>query len=250
MEKKQDILLELLEISPYLADIKRVNPFKEPEGYFTTLSDHILDKVRLEYLLRVRISDTYQTPDGYFENVASNVISIINSDSFLNNEVQTELSVIAPLLNTINKQKVFTVPAGYFDQTNFTATNHNVKKESKVFSLPIARRWLQYAAAAIVGGVLVTGAFLFTDTKSYLDFDSQEKLSISTELKKISETELEIFINNPEHAVSNAVSNPSTSEAGLVEIKKNMQQVTDEELTQYLKENAETFDLVTSEKEN
>ena len=250
MERKQDILQELLEISLFLADIQPLCPFKVPEGYFITLSEDILNKIRVEYILGDRISNTYQTPDGYFENFASKVVSKINAVSSFESEVQTEFSVLAPLLNTINKQEVYSVPSGYFDQTNFSTAAQNVKKEKKIFTLPNARRWLQYAAAAMVGGILVMGAFLFTDNKSYLDFESQEKLSISKELKKISETELEIFINNPEHSVSNAVSNPSTSEAGLVEIKNNMQKVTDEELTQYLKENAEPFDLVVSEKEN
>lgn len=250
MERKQDILLELFEISPFLADIQRVCPFTEPEGYFTTLSELILEKVRIEYLVGDRISDTYQTPVGYFENFASKVISKINAVSFLDNEVQTELSVIAPLLNTISKQKIFSVPAGYFEQAKFTIPTQNVKKETKVFTIQIARRWMQYATAAIVAGILVTGAFLFTNNKSYLDFENQEKLSLSSELKKVSESELETFINNPEHIISNSVSSPLANEAELFEVKTNIQQLTDEELSQYLKENAEPFDMVVSEKEN
>lgn len=250
MERKKDILLELLEISPFLAEIQFVCPFQEPEGYFIALSEEILERIRIEYLLGDKSSNTYQTNDSYFENFASEVISKINTLSSLDSEVNAELSVIAPLLNTIHKLEVYSVPSGYFEQSDFINAAKKVKKDTKVFGLPAARRWLQYAAAAIVGGILVLGAFLFTDNKGYLDFESQEKLSISTELKKISETELEIFINNPEHTVSNAISNASTSQAGMVEIKNNMQQVTEEELTQYLKENAEPFDLVTSEKEN
>lgn len=250
MERKQDILLEMLEISPFLAEIPILSPFQEPEGYFVTLSEEVLDKIRIEYLLGDRIPNNYQTPDDYFENFALKVVSKINAVSFLDHEVHTELSVIAPLLNNINKQEIYTVPTGYFEQSNFTAVAQNIKKEAKIFTLLVARRWLQYAAAAIVGGILIMGAFLYTDNKNYLDFESQEKLSISTELKKISEGELELFINNPEQTVSNAVSNPSTSEAGLIEIKNNIKQVTDAELTQYLKENAEPFEMVASEKRN
>ena len=170
MERKQDILQELLEISLFLADIQPLCPFKVPEGYFITLSEDILNKIRVEYILGDSISNTYQTPDGYFENFASKVGSKINAVSFLDHEVHTELSVIAPLLNNINKQEIYTVPTGYFEQSNFTAVAQNIKKEAKIFTLLVARRWLQYAAAAIVGGILIMGAFLYTDNKNYLDF--------------------------------------------------------------------------------
>jgi len=50
-----------------------------------------------------RPDDLFKVPDGYFDSLPSMVMNRI------------ELNAISPLLNTINKQPVFTVPASYFE---------------------------------------------------------------------------------------------------------------------------------------
>jgi len=46
MDRKKEIKEELEQISPFLADLKKENPFKVPANYFDDLSDQVLEKAR------------------------------------------------------------------------------------------------------------------------------------------------------------------------------------------------------------
>lgn len=239
MENRAEILLELRNISPSIADFHAVNPFRVPEGYFNVFPDLMLEKARIGHLLAGGSAGTFTIPAGYFEGLAANVLEKIKAGS--SNEVRAELEEVAPLLNTISRAEIYTVPAGYFTELDLSSAAKNVKKEGKVIILRIARKWMQYAAAAVMAGVLVTGAFLYTDTRNDLP-------DLSSELNKVSDTELVQYLDNPEHFVAAPAATSLASEAELVEVKNNIQNVSDEELNQYLKENAESFDVVASEK--
>ena len=58
------------------------------------------------------------------------------------------------------------------------------------------------------------------------------------------------YLNNPEHATAAPAATQLASEDELADVKNNIQQLTDEELSQYLKDNAEPFEAVASEKDN
>jgi hypothetical protein len=177
---------------------------------------------------------------GYFESLSATILEKIKSNSI---EIKRELDEVAPLLNTISKQQVYTVPDGYFAGLNAVDGIKKIKREPKVITLRIARKWMQYAAAAVMAGVLVTGAFLYTDN------GNSDVVGVSYGLNKVSDTELVEYVDNPEHFVAAPAATSLASESELVEIKDNIQKVSDEELNQYLKENAEPFDIVASEKE-
>jgi len=248
MENRQDILQELRGISPLVADIQPVNPFTVPDGYFSALPATILEKIRIESLLVNASVDTYGVPAGYFDRLAGNILSKIKANL---SETRAELDEVAPLLNTISRREVFTAPAGYFEQTDLVAAARNAKKEAKVISMRKANRWIQYMAAAMMTALLITGAFLFTDKNTYLENEKKyERLDISSELNKVSEDELVTYLNNPEHVAAAPATTQLASDAELVDVKNHIQQVSDEELNQYLKENTEPFDTVVSEKDN
>jgi len=180
--------------------------------------------------------------------VGGNILSKIKANL---SEGRAELDEVAPLLNTISCREVFTVPTGYFEQTALVTAAVNAKKEAKVISMRKANRWMQYMAVAMMAALLVTGAFLFTDNNTYLDNEKKyEHLDISSELNKVSEDELVTYVNNPEHVAAAPATTQLASESDLVDVKNHIQQVSDEELNQYLKENTEPFDTVVSEKDN
>jgi hypothetical protein len=47
---KADVKKELNELSPFLADLKKEDPFKTPKFYFDTLPDKVLEKARREVI--------------------------------------------------------------------------------------------------------------------------------------------------------------------------------------------------------
>ena len=251
MENREHILSELREVSPLLAEIPAAATFSVPEGYFNILSDEMLELVKCHILLAQASNQTYTVPAGYFEKLPGNILSMIQANETRRHEETDELDEVAPLLNIISRENVYQVPQGYFEQADFSAnTKQQPKKEAKIITFNIARKWLQYAAAAVVTGVLVTGAFIFTDSHTYLENENLERIELSSELNKVSANDLVTYLNNPEHVVPAPATTASASEEELMEVKKNIQQLSDEELNQYMKENAESFETVTSEKQD
>jgi hypothetical protein len=247
MENKADILQELREISPLIADFQSVNPYRVPEGYFTSLSVAIVEKIRIETVLGQASADTYGVPAGYFEGLSANILSKIKTGE-ANNEVRIELAEVAPLLNTISREQVYTVPSGYFEELDLTAAM-KTPKEGKVVTLRIARKWMQFAAAAVMAGILVTGAFLFTDDRGSLNQTKTDIPDVSSEMNKVSEDELVTYLDYTEHIIAAPAATSLATEAELADVKNNLHQLSDEELNQYLKENAEAFEAPVSEKE-
>jgi hypothetical protein len=245
MENKKEILAELRSISPLIADIQGRNPFVVPEGYFSTLPDALFEKIRLESFLTNPSVNAYEVPAGYFEELPEKVLSTIKSDIAVT-AITEELDEVAPFLNTINRKEIYTVPAGYFAEADFSTAVQTVKNETKV--VRFARRGMQYAAAALIAGILVTGAFLYTES-NHTNAEKNEYLDVSSGLNTVSEMELVTYLDNPEHFVAAPAATSLASETDLVDVKNNIQRLSDEELTQYLKENAEPFETVVSEKE-
>jgi hypothetical protein len=245
MENRQKIVQELQDISSLLADMPLVNLYAVPYGYFESLPGIVLDKIRIEALMADASAKTFTVPQGYFERLPSAILSQIKAGENRLTEETAELDQVAPFLNMISRQNVYAVPEGYFDEAA-----QNEKKEAKVVTLQKARRWMQYAAVAVVAGVLITGAFLFTDSNNYLEHEKFERLDVSSGLNNVSEADLVKYLNNPEHVVPAPATTLLASEEELADVKSNIRQLSDEELNQYLKENAESFDAVASEKEN
>ena len=162
MNPSPEILNELKGISPLLASLEKINVFRVPAGYFDelhqriadyallnntsavdninkrsgqqvppgyfdTLSDSILAKVRAAYpesaeeelhklspLLSSLKSNIFSVPDGYFESFAANTIEKLKVQHDDLQSAEEEIYLLSPLLSTL-KTNVFSVPEGYFE---------------------------------------------------------------------------------------------------------------------------------------
>jgi hypothetical protein len=235
MEQKQQIIDELKEISPFLAENRVSSPYQVPAGYFNNLADTVMDRITVGVVLPEVPAASYQVPVGYFEGLAGNILSKIHRQGNVN-DVRAELEEIAPMLNSISRSNVYAAPEGYFDRSIFIPAS---EKKAKVVKMNFAKRWTQYAAAAVMAGILVTGAFLYTDNNKS-EFDQQSQVDVPSELNKLSENELVKYLDNPEQSIATNVVNEAQSDV------KNL---SDEELDQYLKENADA-DLFISTSNN
>lgn len=253
MEERQQILAELSSISPFMERIELINPFTVPAGYFDVLANAIIKRIHAADDLMPALVNTnaYQVPSGYFDGLANDILSKVKQPNTTSNEIKAELEEIAPLLNMISKEEIYNVPIGYFEQGQCISSVVRQKKEAGVVRLKTARRWMQYAAAAVVAGILVTGAFLFTDNNSYLEYEKFNHLDVSSGLNKVSEDELVKYLNSPEHYVATTPeSTISAGEETLSDVKTNIQLLSDEELDQYLKENTELAETAAPVKNN
>jgi hypothetical protein len=248
MTNRQDILLELQEISPTLAGYPVSTPYLAPAGYMESLADELTAAVVRHNLISNASGPAYQVPEGYFDGFPEQVLSQIR----LAADADTaELATIAPVLYAHDRTNPYLAPEAYFSAEKMAETVMQQQPKAKLVAMRKARRWVQYAAAAVLAGVLISGAYLFTDdTSSYRATDnSLERFSVSSELGKLSDQDLMNYLNNPETFIAAPAATALASDADMMDVKSHIKQVSDEELRQYVQENAEPYDLAVSVKQ-
>jgi hypothetical protein len=109
--------------------------YKVPVNYFVSLPQLIVLKAK-------KTEPVYTVPSNYFETVSSSILNSIN-----NNEIENELLIIAPTLNKVTKQNVYSIPQNYFSNS---LPNVSAAKVVKFNSF----KWLKYASAATIIGFL------------------------------------------------------------------------------------------------
>jgi hypothetical protein len=123
MENRKNIINELKELSPVLAQNNPVTPYEVPHGYFENLPEAILTMVQSEEatpVLPISKQNPYSVPNGYFENLADTILTRINTEKV--RSAQDEIEALSPVLGKLNKSNPYTLPAGYFEElaTNIT----------------------------------------------------------------------------------------------------------------------------------
>lgn len=224
------------------------NVYSVPEMYFTTLPDQIMSRIYEGQTLQIPQQAPYQVPSGYFETLSSRILSQVlqgaSQPSVAGNEnVYQELQRIAPLLNTISKNNVYSVPAGYFNQHAAAAVAAVVPAQAKVVPL-VSRiqKWVSYSTAAALAAIMVTAAFMFNDNNNVNSGanSSYTKNSSTLDVKK------EVSVLSEDEIVSYLSTHPSgtdisTTAVGSVtpDIQHIVKDISEEEIRQYLKENSE-----------
>ncbi len=130
MKQPEYILDELKEISPFLAEIEKINVYTVPENYFSELFKQVLEKssnaslsILPAYDASYFTSETHflDVPEGYFDNLAGNILQKIKGLEIDN--ASQELKQLSPMLYAVQNENVFSVPAGYFDTLPATILN-------------------------------------------------------------------------------------------------------------------------------
>lgn len=155
MRGKSDIQVELESLSKQVSEIPVKQVFTVPEGYFDLLPEQILSRIRA-----------------------------------METEHEEEISSLSHLLAGLSRKMPMSVPDGYFEEVRIPAAPLN-KTQAPVVSMPKSRFRL-YAVAASIVAILGFGALL------YSMYDQQENgvnLSVSKELPKVSEEEMDEFLS-------------------------------------------------------
>jgi hypothetical protein len=226
MEAKNNNINELQEISPVVASIGIQNPYSVPQDYFNSLAESVLLHVQLSQLRNTATATPFSVPEGYFENLAGSILSNTrNGDR--KNEVQEELSAIAPLLNTIHKGNTFSVPHDYFEK--FSVPVKPERKESKIISLSSnIRKWVTYSAAASVLFIIATTSYLYVTIHSK---NIEKHLPIEQRIAELNEQEILNYLKDNDGITSG---NFIPAAAEDPEIQHMLQRVSDEEIENYL----------------
>lgn len=251
MENNNEILVELQGISPLVAGLPRVNtytvppgyinnlsfdvatsvtiasypkqiPYALPAGYFNGFADVILQKIKKEN------ATLNNVPHGYFESLSS---AIINKIKQQNTEVFNELEEISPELNKISKQNIYSVPAGYFESLEIIMPFNTVP--AKVVRM--RKRFIQYAVAACVTGILIVGAFIFinndkTNSNQVISYKEAVKMDINKNVSSLTEDEINTYLSETLHT------NYAIQTGNDINVEEDIDAVSDEEIKEFLEQ--------------
>ena len=245
-----EVELELQQVAPLLNTINKQPLGIVPSAYFNTLATSILHKAKdwqqsgveqelhlIAPLLNTIKKQSYEPiHHSYFDGLSEGILHKLKTQT--RSQVEQELEEIAPFLNTINKNHVYTVPAGYFGQLKI---ERSATKPAKIVSLfPGISKMVKYAAAAVIGGVMITGSFLLFDNAPSTPATTKLEATAykADAIKTLSNSEIIDYLN------SNPSSLEATSSSGFDvddnSLKSFLNEMSAEEIEQYLKENPDT----------
>jgi hypothetical protein len=166
-------------------------------------------------------------PLGYFDSFADKMLILAKNSSI---SVEAELDSIAPLLNTIAKRPVQSLPEGYFKDFQIAQ-----KQETAIVRMPRLRKWMSYAAAAMIAGILITAGFIFNNNNSKsFDYAYYSKIDVPAALDQVTDDELQNYLNTT--ALLSGTEQLTIPEEVENIDQGNFQQISDDELNEYLKE--------------
>lgn len=115
MKKETEILTEIKEISPLLADLWGRNVFEVPEGYFNSFSENIQEIILTEKIRSYSSGHSTQQdiPEGYFNTLSSEILRKIKPEEQKEDADDNALNKF--LDNQSEKKNVFATPEGYFE---------------------------------------------------------------------------------------------------------------------------------------
>lgn len=153
----KDIIQELSDLGSNLQG-NSGNIYSVPPGYFDGFAEQMLRLVKadesLAWLSSLPKEMPFEVPAGYFNELDEKIMDFIR----MHPDHQTsreELESVSPLLSSISKGPVYSVPNGYFENL----TPRIEKQEATVISMT-GRKWLRYAAAAVIAGVILVTALI------------------------------------------------------------------------------------------
>ena len=218
---------ELRSETPTLAGIVNKYVYAIPVDYFENIAASVLGKINNESENENAFTNLtpYSIPELYFENLSAIILQKTKQTKSLNTVVD-ELDNIAPLLNTISKEQIYSIPQGYFINTpSIESQTH--QKQGKLIAFYFTKIY-KLAAAAVITGIVATGSYIFMSKENTVQQAIIE--ASNTELKKLSEADIVDFLADP--GVANLLSpRPAT------EIHDAVKEISDDEIKQFLQDN-------------
>lgn len=128
--------------------------------------------------------NVFQTPPGYFEDLPGKILSLVSADHVQEGLSATEeINQLSPLIAALKNKQTQTVPPDYFSTLPniITAKLDPTKTEAPVISINTGRKkkWLGYAAAALLTGIIGTGALLL------LNNDHSSRIAMNKDTQSI-----------------------------------------------------------------
>lgn len=235
MQRKQTIIEELMNMGSLLYEHQPAEIYQVPENYFEHLPNLIVFRISVEEDLdKIKLSETYQVHPEYFESFPAKMLNLNKEGVYIS--VSEELAALSPLLSGLKKETPYTVKENYFEGLSSLPLNETDKKEeARIIPFFKPKIWLRYAAAAIVIGIVGLSGIWIYKQNSVIDPVEDPYAWVKEKTKKISNDDLESFIelaNIETSAINLNMLNPVKS----AEMNELMNDVPDAEIIEFLNE--------------
>jgi len=246
MKNKETILQELKQISEDVANIPKANIYTIPPAYFENFAASVLSRVQAENADFGVKTTPFAVPGGYFEGLAGHILNKVKQQE---QSVEEELNELAPILNTISKKPVYSVPEGYFETLEIAIPLGIANPPAKVFNITRSKRMFQYAVAACTAGILIIGAYFFVNKSSTqtgeiattIPYDSAMKMDVNKELATIDDQVIDQYLS--ETPITGYIINTIAPEE--LDAEQLINTTSEDDINDYLKENADPSDIKT-----
>lgn len=219
----------------WIQSLPKGNTYSVPTGYFESLSQLILDKLAVKSgFTNITSKELYSVPDGYFNNLSGNIFKKIKEK---NNNVQQELEELSPLLSSIPKTNVYTVPEKYFE--SIVIQPKIDKQPAKVISIGTkTRKWFSYAAAACIAALMFGGYYYMQNNSTENNTASHNQIAganIEQALLQLSDSEIDNYL---QHDNTDVYTNLNSDNQD-ININTLLENMSDDEIDNYLINNPE-----------
>jgi hypothetical protein len=240
MQTKDEILVELRQLSMVIAGIDRQMPFGVPDGYFAEFPG------KMQQLLQQGAEDqdiapqwsrdsAFSVPTGYFEGFAANLMNRIKASTNLPGlgesfSAREELAGLSSLLSSLDKKMPYQTPEGYFEDLSAISPALTDVKDKATYEVPDSyfetlpemitarvrpartpakvipmrrstrRTWWQYSAAAVVVGFIFTIGWLRLHTPT--SKPGMNGVDVTQGLVKVSDQDIESYLDNQDNHTS------------------------------------------------
>ena len=246
--QQTDRISELSQISKTLADCPASAPYTVPTGYFNTLTDTIMQRIRatdaptlLEetealspLLSSISKRMPYALPETYFQELAA--VPAAGPDETEDTEYTTSLS---SLLLSLRDKETYRLPAHYFEQLP-QAVLEKVGSGTKARVIPVSfsRKIARYAVAASVAVVVIVSGWFLLNRQQPFSLAANKGLA---GIKSVSNKELQDYIDHNTVILPDRAAVVST-EIQAEDVKTMLAGVPDAELRQYLEQQPDLKD--------
>jgi|GEM_PF-1985085 len=218
----------------YVYSLPIIMPYAVPERYFDNLPETILEKLSISLISK---EIPYNVPGGYFDALPGAILSKIRAS-----EVHSELEEISPLLSSLSKTNVYSVPEDYFTTTNPVNTVNKADKENaKVVSMFAKNRnWMQYAVAACFAALLFGVGYLYFFRSKPIVTAEASSADIQKQISSLSDDEIAGYLKDNNNVAIYTSAESDDPQLQNTDIQNLLENVSDEEIQQYLQDNPES----------
>lgn len=172
----------------------------------------------------------YKVPDGYFEALPGQMLKL--AQSLEEESAGDEITGLSPLLAGLSRKMPMTVPEGYFDLVK-VPEDKPIPALAPVIPMKKNRFRLSAVAASVVV-ILGFGAILLKMNQG----DNRNLANIGTQLPKVSETEMDDFLNGfPDLSIAE----PFVMAGNPAEVEDMIREVDEQGLKEFLSDQPETM---------